>query len=86
MPQNYNYVPYSAYNTYPNYNVNNFRTQGSMRQMPRRPMMGNRFGGGFVLPFALGFLTAPLLTGGYNRPVYYYPYQPYPPYTYYYYR
>lgn len=77
-----NIMPY--YN--PNmYNTGNTRGQMS-RQAPRppRPPMGggNRpFGGGFLLPFALGFVSSPLIFGATRpRPIY----GPYPgPYPYY---
>lgn len=39
--------------------------------------------GGFLLPFALGFVSAPILLNSYNQPNYYQPY-PYPPYPNYY--
>lgn len=80
-------MPYNTYvNSIPYYNGNMYRS--SYRQFSPmggrpRPPMGNRpFGGGFVLPFALGFLSAPLLLRPNYYPNYYYrpPYQNYYPY------
>ncbi len=56
-----NNIPYYRYNMY------------NRRYNPRPNNPNNRFGG-FVFPFALGFLSAPLLL----RPNYY-PYYPYHP-------
>lgn len=81
MYQSNTNIPYYYQNMY----ENNFMRSDNLnfRQPPRppRPPMGRpgRFGGGFILPFTLGFLASPLL----NRPPYpqpypYYPYQPYP--------
>lgn len=59
-----NNIPYYNRNIY----TNSYRRPG--------PPMNNRFGlGGFAVPFALGFLSAPL----FYRPNYY----PYPNYGYY---
>lgn len=73
-PQNMYY-----YNTYPTNN-----RQYSKEVRPRPPMGGgNRpFGGGFLLPFALGFVSSPLIFGATRpRPPYYGPYYgPYYPY------
>ena len=83
MPYN-NIIPsYSQnmyyYNTYP---TNNRQLSGGVR--PRPPMGGgNRpFGGGFLLPCALGFVSSPLIFGATRpRPPYYGPYYgPYYPY------
>ncbi len=83
MQQNYTYVsPYSQ-SIYPSFTRNESSRQ--VRPYPNRPgarPQPNRFGGGFVLPFALGFLSAPLLTGG-VRPYPYRPYQYGPYYPYY---
>lgn len=76
MPYIYN-IPYYSRNLYPN-NHRNYNYYNK----------NNRYGfGGFAVPFALGFLTGPLVV----RPKYYPypPYQPYPnypnyPYNYYY--
>ena len=64
----YNPMYRQNYNKYPDYNYNNNNN--------------NRFGG-FLLPFALGFVSSPLIFGAANqRPMYGpYPY-PYPPYYY----
>lgn len=65
----------------PNYFNNMYYPSGNVRNM-RMPMpIANRFvPGGFILPFALGFATAPLvLPSARPRP---YPYQQYPPYYY----
>ena len=49
------------------------------RPMPYRP--NNRFGGGFLLPFALGFVSSPLIFGATRpRPYPYYPAPGYYPY------
>ncbi len=92
MQQYYNFTPANEY-VNPYYNQNETRNMNRPGPNPGRPPrprppmnQNNRFGGGFVLPFALGFLSAPLLTGGirpYPRP-YPYPYQ-YPQYYYPYY-
>ena len=65
---------------------NNMYTENLLRQPPRpnnfgRPGRPGGFGNSsnFLLPFALGFATSPLLFG--PRPRYYYP--PYPYYPYY---
>lgn len=66
MYSNINNMPYYYQNIPKYYPVNNIR--------------GNNRLGGFILPFALGFASGPLVLGGlggYPRPNYY-PYQPYP--------
>lgn len=81
-------MPYST--NIPYYQENMYRETMDRRPMPPRPPMGpgNRpigFGGSFLLPFALGFATSPLVLG--PRPPYYGPgpyYGPRPPYFPYY--
>lgn len=76
----YNSVPYYSQNMYTR-NGNNINNRPiPMGGRPPRP--GNnpgRFGEGFLLPFALGFVSSPLIFGA-TRPR---PYPPYPPYPYY---
>lgn len=73
------------FNNMPNYYNNMYYDNGFRNStMTRQPMpVANRFvpgASGFILPFALGFATAPLVL---PRPRPYYPiYQPYPPYYY----
>lgn len=67
MPYNtyINSIPYYSNNMY----QNDFRQFNPGPRPPRpRPPVNNRPFGGFALPFALGFLTAPLV----SRPNYYY--------------
>lgn len=67
------------YNNIPLYNNNMYN------QNFRRPQnFGGQRVGSFLFPFALGFVSSPLLFGATNpRPPYYGPYPPYPgPYPY----
>ena len=69
------------YNNIPTYQNNMYGMRNQyQRPIPNRP--GNRpFGGGFLLPFALGFVSSPLIFGAANpRPPFYGPYPPPPPY------
>ncbi len=78
----YNSVPYYPQNMY-SANVRNLNRQPGPPMGGRPPRPGNnpgRFGGGFLLPFALGFVSSPLIFGATRpRPIY----GPYPPYPYY---
>ncbi len=60
------------YNNIPYYSDNMHRAK---QVQPFRPGPGfnNRFGGGFLLPFALGFVSSPLIFGA-TRPRPYVPY------------
>ena len=78
----YNSVPYYSQNMY-NTNVRNLNRRPAPPMGGRPPMPNNnpgRFGGGFLLPFALGFVSSPLIFGATRpRPIYPpYPYYPYP--------
>lgn len=61
-------------NNIPYYNYNMYNRKYNYRNNNRT--------GGFIFPFALGFLSAPLLLKPNYQP--YYPYQNYPNYSYYY--
>ena len=79
IPYSNNNIYYNQTNDYQNYHAyQNTRRPGPPGPPPRpgRPGPGpNRPFGGFALPFALGFLTSPLLLGPRPRPFYgYYPY------------
>ena len=66
------------FNNIPNY-YNNMYYDNSFRNTRQPIKVADRFiPGGFILPFALGFATAPLVLPR-PRP-YYQPYPPYPPY------
>ena len=67
---------------YPNMNNNFIRNNNTRAPYNMGP---NRFGGGFLFPFALGFVSSPLIFGATRpRPVYGpYPPQPIPYYPYY---
>lgn len=65
----------------PNYYNNMYYPSSNIRNMRRPAPVADRFiPGGFILPFALGFATAPLVLPP-ARPKLY-PYQQYPPYYY----
>ena len=70
-----------------NYSKMPYYSDNSVRQVPRpigRPGFGpgprpgfnnnNRFGGGFLLPFALGFVSSPLIFGATRPRPFYGPY------------
>ena len=68
----------------PNYYNNMYYPNSNTRNIRRPALVADRFvPGGFILPFALGFATAPLvLPSARPRPRPYPPYPPYPPYYY----
>ena len=72
------------YNNIMSYYPNNMYNASLRNNYPRRPVNNNRYvGGGFLLPFALGFVSSPLIFGATRpRPPYYGP-TPYPYYPYY---
>ena len=66
-----------------NYNNMPYYYDNSIRHAPRpigrpgfgpRPGFNNRFGGDFLLPFALGFVSSPLIFGATRPRPYYGPY------------
>ena len=61
----YNNIPYYSDNMYRARQVQSFRPG---------PGFNNRFGGGFLLPFALGFVSSPLIFGATRTRPYYGPY------------
>ena len=63
---------------------NNFGRRPGIGSGPRPMPYGNRFAGGFAVPFLLGGLTGGLLAPNFYPRPYYRPYPVYPPYPYYY--
>ncbi len=78
-----NIMTYYPQNMYDRSSINSVRRPYPMRPPMQGPGSNNRpiGGGGFLLPFALGFVSSPLIFGATRpRPPYYGPYNPYYPY------
>ena len=76
-----NSVPYYTNNMYNMSNINNNLRQPRPRPYPYQGYNNRLIGGGFLLPFSLGFLSSPLIFGATRpRPYPYYPAPGYYPY------